>query len=91
MNHPDAVPPVADEPKRRIILIDDDPLIRQLVVRALADEYEMVEAASGLEGIAEALIRPPDLILLDVMMPGELDGLQVCARVRALPALKATP
>jgi len=32
----------------------------------------------------------PDLILLDVMMPGELDGLQVCARVRALPALQGT-
>ncbi len=90
MNHPDAVPPVADEPKRRIILIDDDPLIRQLVVRALADEYEMVEAASGLEGIAEALIHPPDLILLDVMMPG-MDGYDVCNHLRQNSATAMVP
>ncbi|HEX7586849.1 MAG TPA: response regulator [Anaerolineae bacterium] len=72
----------ADYIKRRILLIDDDPLIRQLVNRALSDATLQVdEASSGLDGIAQALAHPPDLILLDVMMPG-MDGYEVCNRLR---------
>jgi diguanylate cyclase (GGDEF)-like protein len=72
----------ADLIKRRILLIDDDPLIRQLVVRALSDAtLQVLEASSGLEGIAVATAHPPDLILLDVMMPG-MDGYEVCNRLR---------
>jgi diguanylate cyclase (GGDEF)-like protein len=68
--------------KRRILLVDDDPLIRQLVVRALSDAtLQVVEASSGLEAIALATAQPPDLILLDVMMPG-IDGYEVCNRLR---------
>ncbi len=72
----------AEQKKRRILLIDDDPLIRQLVARTLDDAtYQVVEAASGLEGIALAMENPPDLILLDVMMPG-MDGYEVCNHLR---------
>lgn len=72
------------ESKRpRILLIDDDPLMRQIVKSALAGEnYTVAEADSGTDGLAQALAERPDLILLDVMMPG-MDGYQVCHRLRA--------
>ncbi len=77
--------------KRRILLIDDDPLIRQLVARTLTDEqFEVIEATSGLEGIASATANPPDLILLDVMMPG-MDGYEVCNRLRQQSATINVP
>ncbi|MCI0475883.1 MAG: response regulator [Anaerolineales bacterium] len=68
--------------QRAILLIDDDPLIRRIVTRALsATGYQVAEASSGTEGLALAFKNPPDLILLDVMMPG-MDGFQVCAALR---------
>ena len=83
VKHPfDPSSSTAGQTKRRILLIDDDPLIRQLVVRTLNDAtLEVIEASSGLEGIALATAQPPDLILLDVMMPG-MDGYEVCNRLR---------
>jgi len=68
--------------KRSILLIDDDPLIRRIVTRTLdAKGYQVAAASSGVEGLAMALKNPPDLILLDVMMPG-MDGFDVCAALR---------
>lgn len=57
---------------RRILVIDDDPLVRELVRASLtrATGWDVVSAASGPEGIAIALADPPDVILLDLMMPG---------------------
>ncbi|HYC02187.1 MAG TPA: response regulator transcription factor [Azospirillaceae bacterium] len=67
----------------RILLIDDDPGIRDVVRFALAREgFEVEEAADGAAGLASAAARPPDLVLLDVMMPGP-DGMEVCRRLRA--------
>lgn len=83
--------PGTGQGKGRILLIDDDPLIRHLVVRTLANEnYKVVEAASGLEGIASAVANPPDLILLDVMMPG-MDGYEVCNHLRQQAATINVP
>jgi diguanylate cyclase (GGDEF)-like protein len=83
--------PGTGQGKRRILLIDDDPLIRHLVVRTLtAENYTVAEAASGLEGIANAIANPPDLILLDVMMPG-MDGYEVCNHLRQKPATINVP
>jgi CheY-like chemotaxis protein len=76
---------------KRVLIVEDQADIRKLIRMTLEFEpYEIHEAANGTDGLAEAVKVQPDLILLDVMMPGELDGLQVCARVRALPALKDT-
>ncbi|HOB93490.1 MAG TPA: response regulator [Aquabacterium sp.] len=76
---------------KRVLIVEDQADIRKLIRMTLEFEpYEIHEAANGTEGLALAVEVQPDLILLDVMMPGELDGLQVCARVRALPALQAT-
>lgn len=71
-----------DANRRRILLIDDDPLMRHIVMTALAkDDYDIAEASSGAEGLARARAERPDLILLDVMMP-EMDGYEVCYRLR---------
>ena len=67
----------------RILVVDDDPKIRTVVRRGLAYEgYRVVEAATGEEGLDKAREHLPDLVILDVMMPG-IDGLEVTRRLRA--------
>ncbi len=67
----------------RVLVVDDDPKIRTVVRRGLAYEgYRVVEAASGEEGLEKAREHLPQLVVLDVMMPG-LDGLEVTRRLRA--------
>jgi len=69
----------------RILFIDDDPQIRRIIQLTLQEDgYEIVEASSGVEGIVSAIRHRPDLILLDVMMPG-MDGYEVCKRLRENP------
>ena len=76
---------------KRVLIVEDQADIRKLIRMTLEFEpYEIHEAANGINGLQLAGEVVPDLILLDVMMPGEIDGLQVCARVRANPALQAT-
>ncbi|MBC7728315.1 MAG: response regulator [Microbacteriaceae bacterium] len=76
---------------KRVLIVEDQADIRKLIRMTLEFEpYEIHEAANGINGLQLAAEVVPDLILLDVMMPGEVDGLQVCARVRANPALRAT-
>ena len=76
---------------KRVLIVEDQADIRKLIRMTLEFEpYEIHEAANGTDGLRLAGEVMPDLILLDVMMPGELDGLQVCAQVRANPALRAT-
>ena len=76
---------------KRVLIVEDQADIRRLIRMTLEFEpYEIHEAANGVDGLRMAIATQPDLMLLDVMMPGELDGLQVCAGVRAQPALHAT-
>ena len=71
----------ADRP--RILVVDDDTNITAFLKRALAYEgYEVLIAADGASGLATARDFPPDLVVLDVMMPG-LDGVEVARRLRA--------
>jgi two-component system, OmpR family, response regulator MprA len=66
-----------------VLVVDDDPKITQLLRRALQLEgYDVRTAASGAAGLEEARNHEPDLVILDVLMPG-LDGLEVCRRLRA--------
>ena len=68
---------------QRILVIDDDPAVTSVLKRGLSYEGFAVDTAgSGEEGLATARDRPPDLVILDVMMPG-LDGLEVLRRLRA--------
>jgi two-component system, OmpR family, response regulator MprA len=77
-----------------ILVVDDDPPIRRMLERTLvAEGYEVRTAADGGAALVEVEHAAPDLLVLDVAMPG-LDGLEVCRRVRAkglgLPVLLLT-
>jgi two-component system response regulator MprA len=68
---------------QRILVVDDDPKINSLLRRSLSYEgYEVETAFSGEEALQKALHGDPDLVVLDVMMPG-IDGFEVCRRLRA--------
>lgn len=69
--------------KAHILVVDDDPRITDLLRRVLAYEgYTVAMAATGTEALNRTLERPPDLIVLDIMLPG-LNGLEVAKRLRA--------
>ncbi len=71
--------------KKRVLIMDDDAGLRA-GIRAVLEPagYAIVEAADGPEGLAKAESLRPDVILLDVLMPG-LDGYEVCQRLKANP------
>jgi CheY-like chemotaxis protein len=74
-----------------ILCIDDDHLVLSVCAEALVEHgYRVLTATDGPAGIATATRERPDLILLDVIMPG-MDGLVVCRRLRAEPTHAATP
>ncbi len=66
-----------------VLIVDDEPNIRRMVGALLSAEgYEVRDAADGAAGLARAIESEPDVMLIDLMMPGELDGLATLARVR---------
>lgn len=68
----------------RILLVEDDATVRELVTLALEDARHTVETApTGALGLRSWSRQRPDLVLLDVMLP-ELDGIEVCRRIRAV-------
>ena len=75
----------------RILIVDDIPqnvdLVRSLMQ---AEGYEVASAANGLEALAQVAAAPPDLILLDIMMP-TLDGYAVCRQLKAHPETRLVP
>ena len=76
---------------KRILIIDDQADLRRLIRWTLEfEDYEIHEANNGLAGVEQARAIKPDLVLLDVMMPGGLDGFQVCEQLRADPELSTT-
>ncbi|MDP2263430.1 MAG: response regulator [Hydrogenophaga sp.] len=76
----------------RILIVDDQPDIRKLIRLTLQhlDDAEVYEAENGSEGWHMAQDIKPSVMLLDVMMPGELDGYQVCDKVKKHPELGRT-
>jgi two-component system OmpR family response regulator len=68
---------------RTILVVDDEPTLRQTLVESLEDEgFRVVSAADGREAIARFRAEQPDLVLLDLMLP-ELSGIEVCRAIRA--------
>ncbi|HSB79383.1 MAG TPA: response regulator [Candidatus Methylomirabilis sp.] len=75
----------------RILVVDDEEVNRELVEAILSqDGFEVELAADGPEALARATANPPDLILLDVLMPG-MTGLEACRRLKQTPATQAVP
>ena len=84
-------PPGAPPGPPTVLCIDDDQLVLSVCYDALVDHgYRVLTERDGPTGLATAKAEQPDLILLDVIMPG-MDGLEVCRRLRAEPSLTATP
>ena len=74
-----------------ILVVDDDPASRELLTKLLcAEGYDVRTAAGGIEGLTMAASVPPDLVLLDVLMPG-MNGYEVCRQIRTDPLLQETP
>jgi two-component system KDP operon response regulator KdpE len=68
--------------EKKILVIDDDPAFVRLVGRVLTQKgYEVLSANSGGEGLRLLFANKPDMVLLDVVMPG-MDGWQTCSRIR---------
>lgn len=76
---------------KTVLLIDDEPGIASaLVVRLSAEGYVVETAMDGRSGLAAAAETQPDVILLDIRMP-DIDGIEVCRRLKTNPELAATP
>jgi CheY-like chemotaxis protein len=70
----------------RILIVDDHPFNIELLEELLEDDYHVKTAVSGEEALSLAAHFVPDLILLDIMMPG-MDGYETCRLIRATPTL----
>jgi len=80
---------MADE--RRILIVDDDPVIlRLLKVNFEMEGFAVLTAENGEEGVSKATRERPDIILLDVMMPG-MNGLEAAEKLRAQENTKEIP
>ena len=80
---------MSDEAK--IMVVDDDEIVARTIERTLrAGGFQVVVVHSGVEALRAARRNPPDLMVLDVLMPG-LDGYEVCRQVRQDPLLRDLP
>ena len=77
--------------KKKILFIEDEPdQIMMVSLRLERSGYEVISSSDGESGLKKALAEKPDLILLDVIMPG-IDGLEVCRRLKKDPATQHIP
>ena len=81
--------PIKD-PRRTLLLVDDEPLNLQVLRHTLQDDYRLLFAKDGQKALELARSDHPDLILLDVMMPG-MSGYEVCQTLKQDPATAAIP
>ncbi len=76
---------------KKILIIEDDKFLRELIVKKLTKEgYDVSEALDGEEGVKKVKEEKPDLVLLDLILPG-IDGFEVLARIKEDPALASIP
>ena len=82
--------PTPDHATATILVCDDDPSLRELVRAVLGPRYRFIEAADGPEALVAARELSPDLIVLDVMLPG-ISGIEVLETIRNDEQLKELP
>jgi CheY-like chemotaxis protein len=78
------------QPKAKVLVVDDQPVNIQIIHQILNADYQIFMATSGAQAISLCQSNPPDLILLDVVMP-ELDGLATCRLLKQQPQLAQIP
>jgi DNA-binding response OmpR family regulator len=75
----------------KILIVEDDKFLRELIVRKLNQEnFDVVEAIDGEEGIKKTKETIPDLLLLDLILPG-IDGFEVLSKIKEDPATASIP
>ncbi len=78
-------------PKNKVLVVEDDRSLAGVLQYNLSQAgYQVLVAYDGQEGLNQARLKLPEMIVLDVMIPG-LDGLEVCRRLRAIPETRDTP
>ncbi|MGD9116663.1 MAG: response regulator [Dehalococcoidia bacterium] len=75
---------------KKILIADDEEMVRSLVRRLLGKHYSVVEAEDGEEAVKVAVNQKPDLILMDILMP-KMDGLTACYAIKRNQATKEIP
>jgi len=76
---------------KRILVVEDTEDNRQIIRDLMTSAgYELIEAVDGIEGVAAAEREKPDLILMDIQLPG-IDGYEATRRIRGIPALVKVP
>jgi len=76
---------------KKILIVEDDKFLRELIAqKLLKEEYDIVEAVDGEKGIKSVKEENPDLVLLDLILPG-IDGFEVLARMKEDPKLAEIP
>ena len=83
-------PVSSSPPEHTVLLIEDNADMRSFIAFQLQDEFELIQARDGIEGVELAIQHRPDLIISDVMMPGK-DGYQVCREIKSAPHTKHIP
>jgi len=89
------IPIPEDEPsneRKRILVVDDDPIIVETIVQALEEDefdYDVISAADGFEAGLQVNHFKPDLLILDIMMP-DIKGNEVCRKIKSNPETKGT-
>ncbi|HNV85550.1 MAG TPA: response regulator [Candidatus Omnitrophota bacterium] len=78
-------------PSKCVLVVDDEPNVLKIVGRRLtAMGYEVMTASSGEDALKKAFARRPDLVLLDLLMPG-MDGAEVCSRLKENAKTETVP
>jgi len=86
----DALPTGSDEPRPTVLVVDDQPINIRILSQALSPDYQVLTANGGAQALQVCRSQRPDLVLLDVLMPG-VDGHEVCRQLKADPLTQDIP